>query len=192
MKQSLRNSIALAFILAIAVAPAFFPRQTAPLLPRTTAALLFGVICSGLGVFGLVWSGRQIVKGARTRRWCVTRGTITRDGLDEVLDLAAHRGSLRSWYRPVISYTFAVGDTSWTGHRVVVSDTTDDRFTFRQAKVWFDRYPSGTSVNVYFDPLDPSQSVLVPGIPWRNVLGVMGVAAGAIVYAVWWLVAINR
>jgi len=193
MKQSLRGGIALAFILAVLVAPVFLWPQAAPVVPRATATLGLVVIFAGLGVFGLVWSVLQIVRGARTRRWTATQGTIIRDGLEEVLaPYSGRSGGRRSWYRAVISYAFVVGDKPWTGHRVEVSDTTDDRYSLRQAQARFERYPNGTSVNVYFDPLEPSQCVLVPGIPWRKGLWGMGVAAGAIALGLWFLVSLKR
>ena len=190
MKRSLVTDIGLALLVALALAPAILPIRPRPFLPRTPAAVVVVVIFSSLAIMGVVWSILGIVRGARTRRWDVARGTITRDGLDE--KTYSGRYGLRSWYRAVIWYTFEVGGKSWTGHRVIVSDTADDLYSFRQAEARFDRYPSGTSVNVYFDPSDPSQSVLVPGIPWRSVLGTTGLFAGAIVFGLWLLPVLSR
>jgi hypothetical protein len=61
-----------------------------------------------------------------------------------------------------VNYTFKVGDHSYTGHRVSFYDNN----TYRGARSYAQRFPIGTEVPVYFDPQNPTESVLLPEVSW--------------------------
>ena len=115
-----------------------------------------GLLLTGLGL-------REWLQGMRTRAWPSTRGTITTSRLDE--------GPRDRWfikqYRAVISYAFHAAGKEWAGDRITVSSDARDLNYRRSAQARVDRYSIGAKVDVYFDPSDPSKSVLKRGVPPR-------------------------
>lgn len=82
---------------------------------------------------------------------------------------------------PAIEYEFTVGLKPYRGRRVSIGEILPGSPEVEQA---LKRYPAGGSATVYFDPTDPSRSVLErdPPAPFSVIFGTVGalaVAAGA-------------
>jgi len=126
------------------------------LAPRNpVVAIVDGAV--GLGL--IMWGLSAAIKGARTRKWLCTRGVITVSRLEP--------SSRDQWgfryYNVLISYRFSVAGTSREGYQVSVG-APGINLPAQAAQSLVDRYAPGTPVEVYYDPLDPSHTVLEPGI----------------------------
>lgn len=114
--------------------------------------ILFGLTLVGFG--GLVL--RRLVCNLRTRRrsqtWPRAAGTIVHSELvREVIDDAIH-------YEPVVKYTYEVGGVGYTNDRISLFRWSTFLAGRERRKV--EEYPVGKAVDVYYDPGEPSESIL--------------------------------
>jgi len=131
---------------------------------------LFGVIATGVvGLSCIIWGVREAIKGARARKWRSTNGVITVSRVQP--DWQDRWGN--QLYRVVISYAFPVAGTSRVGHQVCVGDAGGGGLDAGKAQRRADRYAIGTPVEVYYDPLDPSRTLLETGISGNVVAGIL-------------------
>lgn len=123
--------------------------------------------------FGL----RDILQAQTSTRWLPAPGIIVSSDLGVEDD-----GEGNTLYRADIQYTYELNGHEFQGDRVFFGAmSTSER---RQVFDLLLKYPKGTAVSVYYDPADPSQSVLEPGIHGANwflpilgaVFGVVGLA----------------
>ena len=88
----------------------------------------------------------------------------------------------RTHFTAEIRYDYTVDGTSYTGDRVSYSDYSSSNEMQMQTVVA--EYPVGKSVTVFFDPENPSSSLLESGFGWTPVaisaLGVVFAMVGGI------------
>lgn len=116
----------------------------------STAKVLF-VIGAGLILYG----ANTLVTAWRSSNWPTAEGKIT-------------YSSLRSQSFPGLWYEYSVQGARYVAehHRVGGNATP---FT-SVAKAASERYPEGRAVKVYYNPNDPSQAVLEPGVWYGNLV----------------------
>src|SRR5437773_12253651 len=98
----------------------------------------------------------------RALRWPTVPGRILSAELE---DGPSTRGLIPiATHRAVIRYAYEVGGKEWVSQRVFFGDE-----VFRTGDAARDRvrqYQPGTRVEVWYDPVDPSRSVLDPRMAW--------------------------
>src|SRR5262245_58812245 len=124
-------------------------------------------VLSGLGLFFIGQSVREWIQGRHSRGWPAARGAITISRLEEG---PRDRLWIRQ-YAAVLSYAFEVAGQTWTGNRITVDSSGYDLSYLGTAQAKVDQYPVGAPVEVYFDPADPSRSVLQRGVPRAVPIG---------------------
>ncbi|MBL0870302.1 MAG: DUF3592 domain-containing protein [Phycisphaerales bacterium] len=97
----------------------------------------------------------SFIQQAATESWTPTRGNILSS---QVSTNTRYRG--RSKFVPIISYRYTVAGTNFTSDRVAFSHSAISLLAPAVAT----GYATGRTVDVYFNPADPSQSVLVRGL----------------------------
>lgn len=117
-----------------------------------TAFGLPGLIALGIAAF-------QVFTGLSATTWPGTQGTI------ETSYLAEHSDSDGTTYSSEIVYRYVVEDRIYTNDRVHVGDDVSSSGR-RPAQRRVDRYPVGMSVTVRYDPANPQNSLLEPGLSW--------------------------
>lgn len=101
--------------------------------------------------------GLAVYVAAKSRRaqqellWPKVPGTISRS----VVELHGE------YFRAIIEYAYVYGDRKYMGDTVRSGDLLYN--WAGPAERLCARFPEGTSVDVYIDPANPSQSVLIPG-----------------------------
>ncbi len=139
-----------------------------------------------LAATGVVW--RAIFLGRASRSWPSVEGRV----VDlEIKSIQRGRQGVGS-YRPTVRYAYTVGDREYRGRRIrftprLMLDT--QSFTQAAAAAELDGYFPGAAVRVYFDPRQPTRSVLRPGASRAQYF--VGVACGlgaVLVAAALWLV----
>lgn len=124
-------------------------------------------------IFGAL---RQSTRGRETRGWTRTSGRIV-DARVEELPGPAEEGGPR--FRAVVRYAYEGRGRTYESEQVSVgsspAETTSDR---GEAQRQVDRHPAGRDVEVWFDPRDPREAVLVRGVPPAQIAAtvVVGVA----------------
>src|SRR3954453_10603202 len=117
----------------------------------------------------LLWSAWNAFLAVTSHRWPQVEGTIL------VSDLQRSRDSDGYMYRPEISYRYTVADEEFVGNRARFGDSFSLSWSAPAARL-VQRYKVNSRVRVRYDPDNPQQSVLEPGM---NGMVIIGAAAGA-------------
>ncbi len=117
---------------------------------------------------------RQSSRGRDTRSWTRTQGRVVAAYVDEIPGPAEEGGPK---FRPVVRYTYEARGRTYESEQVSVGSSPVSTSTDREgAQRSLDRFPAGRDVDVWLDPADPRQAVLVRGVPRSQV--VAGIAIG--------------
>ncbi|MBS0263661.1 MAG: DUF3592 domain-containing protein [Planctomycetes bacterium] len=143
---------------------------------RGLGGLVFGLAFLA-GLFILRAGYRDTMTGRQSRNWPTTPGHITASSVsftsrqDRIEIDSRTPGETRTVTRETffadIQYEYEVNSRSWTGNRVTIADVgcnSDDAHALAA------QYPVGKSVSVYYDPQDPTSSVLVPGASTGSIV----------------------
>ena len=106
--------------------------------------------------------------------------------LESRVQLAGQRW--RSQYYPVLQYEYAVGAATYQGRRWSFAQPAG---TQESAQAVVDRYPVGKAVTVYYDPKNPSSSVIertMQGVWIILLVGGVFLFVGFLMMAYWGLV----
>ncbi len=113
--------------------------------------LLTSLICFAVGGISggfLVWS---LMKQNAIRRWSFTQGEVFEARLNIVSGDS---------FEPYVKYNYSVRGKSYTNDKISpVNYLTEDEYAAKRAIA---PYRANSAVNVYYDPNDPSRSVLEP------------------------------
>lgn len=119
------------------------------------------IIVLVLGVIVLLFVGRSILLGRRSRSWPTVVGTILGSSL-QVNQSTDDNGSTTTTYGVALRFKYSVSGQEYQGARRTFTDvSTSSR---RRAEQILARYPQGGSVTVYYDPDNPSSCALEPGV----------------------------
>ena len=138
----------------------------------------------------MIWMANRTALLARSSRaWPSVEGTVASSGISSTW-VRTGRITLMH-YAPALQYNFVVDGKPYTGTRIGFSDEwlgAPGNDAKSRAEANAARWSSGSTVQVFYDPADPSESALVAGgeIPFTtwsgNFVGVL-MAIGAIVCA---------
>ncbi|MBN1206136.1 MAG: DUF3592 domain-containing protein [Myxococcaceae bacterium] len=129
--------------------------------------ILLHIICAVLAVTGLVFLGaglRDVWRAARSKAWPTASGTVvSTEELQHQRTVPAEAGGgTRIHYEARIHYEYSVGRVH-IGSTVVRLGPTESSSESR-AQATLARYLPGQSVRVAYNPRDPTESVLEPGV----------------------------
>jgi hypothetical protein len=130
------------------------------------ARLLLGIAIIVMGLYFAVNQIPAITTGLQSHSWSVTTATVLSSGWlthhatgDEYNQEYEGKGYTHT---PEITYSYTVKGRKFTGARSQLGDT--GRRYVNEIRSVVDRYPVGRVVRVTYNPRDPSQSVLEPGV----------------------------
>ena len=133
-----------------------------------------GLLFVGLGTALLVVSAWNAARAIKSRAWPQCDGTIASSDVETV----RNEGLL---HRASITYLYRIDDQGFVGTRACFCDWLWSSWRSSAAGL-ARRFPAGASVPVYYDPTDPNESVLEPGmngfIFGSFALGALAVALG--------------
>lgn len=141
-----------------------------PLLLSVLSVIAVVLGVAGLGV--LVWGFLRMRQTARTKDWPTTQGTVRSSTVtsreappmrqESSYDDDAPKPKPQVLYRPQVEYTYTVDGHTYTGTalgRDVVEVSSKEHAAEHAA-----RYRPRAPVTVFYDPADPSQALLEPGL----------------------------
>lgn len=114
--------------------------------------LLFVAIGAGVGFY----IGKPILDNARaSESWPTAPGRITESELER------YRDDGKTMYTALVVYEYSVGNQQWEGDSVWFGQYSSSSRSEINRTVT--QYPVGRTVDVYYQPDDPANSVLQPG-----------------------------
>ena len=149
--------------------------------------MLLGIL-SALGIYLATQATKNMAKAAASENWQATDGQILESGFTV-------RGVRRSRQAATVNvrYNYQVGDSSYVGS--TLSFEKQDSFRPASAEKILKPFPSGASCKVYYDPKEPSKSVLIKGGRSGNtinlVVGLLMLVGGLVIAVDCWIGAIN-
>jgi len=114
------------------------------------------LLISALGLIALLLGSYQIIVANRSLAWPSTLGKVAR------AYVAPYGGNARGYYRTVVTYTYEVGGRIYQSHQLAIVESYTNQLNEAQAMV--SHFSSGSTVTVYYNPDDPSNAVLMPGL----------------------------
>jgi len=103
------------------------------------------------GLATSLWGFAVIHKARRTARWPYIAGTIEKSNMS-----SEHDDLL-----PDICFSYIIADQTYLKNIEFPSGTTPTR---EFSKAYVEKFPAGMSVNVYYNPDNPEQATLEPGL----------------------------
>jgi hypothetical protein len=119
------------------------------------------VIVLVIGLVILVKFARDILLGRRSRGWPKTSGTILQSTL-ETHHETDDDGTTSTTHGVAVHYRYSVSGQEFEGRRRSFSDVR--KSSKRSMESILARYPQGGSIDVYYDPENPSSAVLETGV----------------------------
>ena len=132
--------------------------------------LFFCVVFTGLGLGFTLHGLFNLLKSFESKKWKETTGKIISSQV--VKDIRGNTKNPPNNYRSAINYEYLVDSIPHLSTRYCISD----QFFLgiylsnqNEAQARSDAYPVGSQVTVYYNPLRPSESVLISGIVWKGI-----------------------
>lgn len=117
--------------------------------------MLFAFCWSGLVLLADCTIGRDYYKQYESGKFPSVTGTITHS------ELQTHTNSKGDvYYTVIIDYVYKVGGQTFTGDRLAFSE---DEPGISEPTI-VNSHPAGSAVQVYYNPRDPNESLLYPGV----------------------------
>lgn len=145
--------------------------------PISTIAV--GLLAVAVGLFlAFVFSYASLTQGAASENWSTAEGTITSSSISEVgskdnLTFQAH-----------VHYQYEINEDEYHGDRLDFNSSGMSSSHRVDMQEIVRKYPAGKTVTVFYDPADPSISVLEPGVKLGAafLIGMVCVGIGGLVF----------
>jgi hypothetical protein len=141
--------------------------------PWGQAALWILVVGSMLGASFAVAVG--VRRGAESTTWPLAEGVIVSS------EVTSEHGADGVLYAPSIHYTWTVAGKSYAGSAVTAEGPSSSSVA-SEARSAVARHPAGSVAKVAYNPIDPSDGVLEPGVSlWFLLIGTVLLLATGLV-----------
>lgn len=128
----------------------------------------------------LIWRGLYFIRlGRESAYWPTTQGKVSRSYLHSHTHTTQNQdgtSSSSTSYSPHLRYTYEVNGV-WYRSNTIVLGYEELSMSRLEAEAYLDNYPTGAELTVFYNPQEPSMSVLIPG---RISYGVSLVIGGVI------------
>ena len=121
-------------------------------------SVALSILCTVLPIIGIIWAIYRRKRQADTVRqatqtWVATMGEV----IQSQVEIAG--GEAKS-LRPKVRYQYKVGGQLYENDQVRAGDKFLLIMTSQQAHQTVERYPTGASVNIFYNPDNPAESAL--------------------------------
>jgi len=129
---------------------------------NSTIMIVVGLSLMLVGVIVTISGIVALIRANKTKNWPAADGQVNEAHIEERRTnyTVNHQRRTRLTYEPVVSYTYQVGGSTYTGHKIQEIPSSYDQ---GKAEGVAAGYPAGGAVKVYYDPQKPEKAVLVPG-----------------------------
>jgi hypothetical protein len=145
----------------------------------------------GMGLFALIWSSLALVFDGflgwsaycqiRAQNYATTTGVVTHSEVER------HAGGKNTTYSPNIKYTYTVAGKAYSGDRYRFGTGSSNDSSARRI---VDEHPVGKQVPVYYNPDDPAEALLQPGLDGSDLfLAMFLLPFNLVMLAIWSMLA---
>lgn len=155
--------------------------------------VLAGVFCGAICLVGLVLFGggiRALLRASGSRHWPTAPGKVVESGVATRVVRAASPGESelptkdQTVHRPVVRYEYTVKSIVFSSNDIGFGAT--ESSSSARASELAARFPVGKEVVVHYDPQDPSEACLEPGLQGTTYIPLaVGVGMTALGGAMW-------
>jgi hypothetical protein len=155
------------------------PAVVASLLPESRADPGFVVfaVCFGLAV--LLFFRASLRSSRQAAGWPVARGTVTESAVESVEE--TDDGTTRTTWVPAVEYRYRVGGVEYFSRQIKLGVAVSAGKGYAEKVAA--RYPRGSTVDVHYDPANPSSAALEN--PTRLHWLLLGIALACFALAAW-------
>jgi len=146
----------------------------------------FVTACIGFAFFSALIIYAIQRNAALARSWPTVHGRIEKSGVHEFQSLdrsGSGGGRWRTQYRADIRYSYEVAGVRYTGDKAASSGRMSSNITALAARAAA-ADPVGNVVEVHYNPDNPAQSTINPGVGWLWLLWIVPAAMLALAYFV--------
>jgi hypothetical protein len=139
--------------------------------------ILTGAVLVILGIGFSIWGHGVMMTTMASLKWPITQGNIT---FSEIK--ATSKIGPGYYYSPDVRYRYTVNGKDYNGNKVIAADYSSSSAS-RAGKITR-QFKKGSNVNVYYNPENTSEAVLMPGgtlltyVPF--CFGIIATASGII------------
>lgn len=134
-------------------------RMTALQMVLITFVLLMWVLVGSIGMFS---TARETLAIQGSESWPSVQGQV----IDSMVQTRSSRKG--TTYAPQITYTYAVNGTPYSGTRQQARNPVMS--SQQEAQSYLQAYPVNAKIQVFYQPADPQNSVLKPGLVTTDYL----------------------
>jgi len=109
---------------------------------------------------------KEIKKSLSSTHWTKVIANVDNKSIE-----SSYRGNGFRVYSPKITYYYSVGAAKYTNDVFTMLGTSG--FTNKFAKSWVDKFDLGDEIEISYNPKDPKQSVIVPGVHWGQYIDIV-------------------
>lgn len=149
---------------------------------RSSAGIIVAAVLGLIALFILLRAVRGWMAASTSRAWPTVSGRV----LNSSLIRTARRGTSGGGsYVPMIVYEYQVDGKVYRSNRYSFGSQIGTGFSGIASRV-VDQYPEGATIDVYYNPDNPSEAVLKrsSGGSWGNLLMAVVLAAAAVIVLV--------
>ena len=128
--------------------------------------LILGMFTAGVVL--MAWGGFEIKGSQESGSWPSVQGTITSSGMSKRITRDSNHRK-RTTYYPKVGFQYLVDGHKYNSSRIAFG-TGDTGGSEKWARKIVNRYPTGKTVTVYYNPQDPQYGVLESGVTWRSII----------------------
>lgn len=138
-------------------------QNTEPIIIVKYVLLVFGIL---LTIFNYI----AIRRAKASQNWHITNGIILNSEL-EVHKSAGKSNSIS--YSPRIKYKYSIAGNEYTSKRIYFGGNIGSSTKKKKSQRLVDKYPKDSKVDVYYNPMKESMSVLQTGVKSEIITGLV-------------------
>ena len=123
---------------------------------RSPIFIIVPLVFIAVGLLVAISGFKTIGKAKESINWPTSNGIIVSS------EMGQHRDDDGTTYSADIVYEYIVAEETISGGQIKFGTVNTSKPG--DARRWLNQYPKGQEVTVYFDPEDPYESVLMPGV----------------------------
>lgn len=119
----------------------------------------FKLLMLAIWLGSFAFSAKKFIRGRASMSWPTTIASVYSSDIEE----KSGRNGL-TFYSPLIEYQYSINNKPYQSSIFTFMGTSG--FTREYALKYQSMYPVGSEIEVYYNPINPEISVIVPGVHW--------------------------